>query len=368
MSNQCTHKTIADNSNFFRTETIDSADNLFTELFPELFKMKREGWVFRGHSDSGYELIPSALRENKIPLVRDLGRLFAAEDEYRPTETLQMFHEYQIIRGFYRLANQRGLKVPYSRTLQADLSLEFDQMGGHKAASVLFSNVDGKTVWPPQDILEVAALAQHYGLPTRLLDWTYNPYVASFFCTQGDDKEAQNDKHMEIWCINLEYILQINENPNFWETKSHRDILREASVSIKSGLLETKSTLDNVLRTANAINNNNTNLHAQEGVLTFFQKRVDYEMKGSNSTVDRTPLCCLLEKYYSNIDVYQSQGPIVKSFKIPITMKHDLIIGLEDRGYDLSSIYPGLKGVAKEILKRSSLFSKYKEKNVKAIG
>lgn len=367
MSSQCTHKTTAGNSDFFHTETIDNSDKLFTELFPELFKMKREGWVFRGHSDSRYELTPSALREENIPLVRDLGKLFASQKDYKPTETLQMLHEYQIIRGFYRLANQRGLKIPYSRTLQADLSLEFDQLGGLKATSMLFSQIDKKTVWPPQDILEVAALAQHYGLPTRLLDWTYNPYVSSFFCTQGDDKETQNDKCMEIWCIKLEYILQINENSKFWDAKGNRDITKEASIPIRSGNIDVKSTFDNILRTANAVNENNTNLHAQEGVLTFFQKRLGYDMD-SNTDVDRTPLCCLLDKHYSGVEIYESQGPIIKSFKIPNSMRHDLIIGLEDRGYDLSSIYPGLEGVAKEILKRSEFFKVYEEKKVKAIG
>ena len=56
----------------------------------------------------------------------------------------------------------------------------------------LRSPVHGDWVW------NWLSLAKHHGLPTRLLDWTYSPYVAMHFCTYN---LKEFDQDGAIWCV-----------------------------------------------------------------------------------------------------------------------------------------------------------------------
>jgi len=134
---------------------IESVNDFLSEIADIHIQEERGKWVFRGHSNSDFELIASVGRAKKYP--------FDTHKEY----------EQHLFDMFCREAHYFLSDIPFNK-------------------------------------LDWLSVAQHHGLPTRLLDFSYNPLVALFFAVELD---INKDKDAEVIALKISDKANKDDDP-----------------------------------------------------------------------------------------------------------------------------------------------------------
>lgn len=264
--------------------------------------------LFRGHSDDSYRLIPKALRVDR-PLSKLTGHDCNSYES-------QVLAEKESLIEFFLLADKRGLPLPEdSQRFRSLLEYYKNERGEINICKPL-----GDTRWPNKDLLSLIALAQHYGLPTRLLDWTKNVYVAAYFAAEkASSPERKKDGKLAVWCFHYPAMGAIDPL-NWWSEPI-------------------------VIVTAPSASN--LNLKAQQGVFTM----VNFPITESQHA-DRLPLDKVLERA-----AQRSHGNAKSAELFCLTLPQReaprLLWLLAKMDITASTVYPGYSGVVMELEQRS---------------
>jgi hypothetical protein len=138
-----------------------------------------ETW-FRGHGDRTWELKPGVLRKNFI----NVDTAIKNQPEYQQFE------------------------LPLSLDKERELNIAFRR----RAASMLPAR---------ESLVDLYFLAQHHGLPTRLLDWSTNP-LAALFHAVSDPKCLKVDGEVVLAYSNYR-LNSDSPNPLLMDSPLHQD-------------------------------------------------------------------------------------------------------------------------------------------------
>ena len=297
-------------------QTVDDFLEYLLPNQPHWAGARRGELAYRGQASSAWRLIPKAFRDGEV-MGYEGGGLVPKHDRVAP----QAQAEFEALRQFVRAADRAGLEVG-----EAGGRLLLPEDPQH-----VFGEPDWEYRWPQDDMLPVLALAQHHGVPTRLLDFTDDPSIASYFATDSawDEKEgrpviAPGNTRLAVWVIDLRFIRGISH-------VRHRYPERVAEVRLPRA--------------------HNSFLHAQAGFFLIDRGANDVMHQGQPLSIEHA--AAERARFWHSGDllsrskveaVWFNERPIRK-VELDSALTGELLIELDRRGTNMGTIMPSFDRV-----------------------
>jgi hypothetical protein len=282
---------------------------------PPFTQIRPKQYIYRGQANAEWRLIPSAFRDGAEFATDDgfatVKEVLERRKAHADAEELREDLEIETLRQFFDAADEAGLSLPEDT----------------QAIRYYLGNLEATgEAWPPRGLRSILALAQHHGLPTRLLDWTRDWRVACFCAAR--DRLIQSleppPSEIAVWSLDIGSLLwhawQLGIDPEA-PTPERRE--RDYSIEIVT-----------------APNATNANLRAQKGLFTLLVPRAHSSVKPDS------PLEGLLEGGLGGI-------PLLHKMVLPALEAPSLLKALAFDGVTSATLFPDYGGVVSALKDRS---------------